>query len=89
MRWKDWHNLLEGLGDAAGKVLWKIHNQKYGILKENLNSSVGFYLDFFQLCFLLDSPSLAYYWIIKRGKISPCLVFQIFSSEYKQDCLKK
>ena len=24
---KDWWNLLEGLGDVAGKLLWKIHNQ--------------------------------------------------------------
>lgn len=26
LHWKDWWNLLEGLGDAAGKVLWKIHS---------------------------------------------------------------
>lgn len=29
LHWKDWWNLLEGLGDAAGKVLWKIYNQEY------------------------------------------------------------
>jgi hypothetical protein len=27
LHWKDWQNLLEGLGDAAGIVLWKIYNQ--------------------------------------------------------------
>lgn len=29
LHWKDWWNLLERLGDAAGKVLWKIYNQEY------------------------------------------------------------
>lgn len=27
LRWKDWWSLLEGLGDVAGKILWKIYNQ--------------------------------------------------------------
>lgn len=44
------------LGKYFGKYTIKI---SHGILKKNLNSSVGFYLDFFHLFFSLESPSLA------------------------------
>lgn len=59
---------MERLGDEAGKVLWKIYNQDISsILKETLNSSVGFYLDFFHLSFSLESSSLTLLFNHKEG----------------------
>lgn len=63
LHWKDWWSLLEGLGDVAGKILWKIYNQDISWhIKKNLNSSVGFYLDFFHLSFFFGISFIGIIW---------------------------
>lgn len=77
---KDWGSLLEGLGNVSGKVLWKIYNQdnSWHIKRKNLDSSVGFYLEFFHLSFFFGICFIDIdIWSERGGR---CLLVQFIKS---------
>lgn len=79
LHWKDWRNLLEGLGDAAGIVLWKIYNQdiSWHIKRKILIAVLAFIWIFFISAFFFGISFVGIViWSWRGGR---CLLVFFFS----------